>query len=322
MMPSQLLNCSAARPQALHLWSVLWYSSVMRNDSASLTQWEEPQPTGPNHDVRELIRSAVFEIIPLNSAPEAVDALPEKSRVSVTASASKGQQATLKLTEELIERGHHAIPHFSARLIKDRSQVKDLAAWTKDNGVTSAFVVGGDATEPGAYHDAHTFMQDLFGHDHNLDTVGVAAYPDGHPLISEDVRRDALFAKQDLLAEAGLRGYCSTQMCFDPTRIFAWRKAERIDGLTLPAHLGIPGAVERARLLTIGARLGVGQSLRYLRKNRRSMVKLLGSSAHDPSDLVEALSSQLAPLGIVGLHIFTFNQVEATAAWQQALLHS
>ena len=132
---------------------------------------------------------------------------------------------------------------------------------------------------------------------------------------------EALFAKQELLAEAGLRGYCSTQMCFDPARIIAWLKAERSDGLTLPVYLGLPGAVERTKLLTIGARLGVGQSLRYLRKNRRSMAKLLGSSAHDPSELLEALSSQLTPLGINGLHIFTFNQVEATAAWHQALTH-
>ena len=293
----------------------------MRNDSASLSRWEDPQPAGPNPDVQELIRNSAFEIIPLNSASEAINALPPKSRVSITASAAKGQAATLELAEELVIRGHHAIPHFSARLIRDRGQVKDLAAWAKYVGVTTAFVIGGDATEPGPYHDAHTFMRDLFEYDHGLDTVGVAAYPDGHPLIGEDERRHALFAKQDLLAEAGLRGYCSTQMCFDPAQIIAWLKAERSDGLTLPVHLGIPGAVERAKLLTIGARLGVGQSLRYLHKNRRSMAKLLGSSAHDPSELLEALSSQLTPLGINGLHIFTFNQVETTAAWRQALIH-
>ncbi len=294
----------------------------MRNDLASLSHWEDPQPTGPNPDVQRLLGNAVFEIIPLNSVAEAIDALPPQSRVSVTASATKGQDATLAVAEQLIERGHQVTPHFSARLIRDRGRVKDLADWTKGNGVTTAFVIGGDATDPGAYHDAHSFMQDLFEHDHGLDTVGVAAYPDGHPLIGEDVRRHALFAKQELLAEAGLRGYCSTQMCFDPAKIIAWLKAERRDGLELPVHLGIPGAVERTKLLTIGTRLGVGQSLRYLRKNRRSMAKLLGSSTHDPSDLLDALSSHLVPMGINGLHIFTFNQVEPTATWRQALLHS
>jgi len=293
----------------------------MRNDSASLSRWNEPQAIEPNPDLRELAHSAVFEVIPLNSAHEAIDALPPGSRVSVTASAAKGQDATLELAQELLRRGHRVTPHFSARLMRDRGHVKDLAGWAKDTGVTSAFVIGGDAADPGAYHDAHSFMQDLFEHDHGLDTVGVAAYPDGHPLIAEDARRRALFAKQELLAEAGLRGYCSTQMCFDPARIIAWLKAERNNGLTLPVHLGIPGAVERTKLLTIGARLGVGQSLRYLRKNRRTVAKLLGASAHDPSELLEALSSQLAPLEIKGLHVFTFNQIEATAAWHHALLH-
>ena len=294
----------------------------MRNDLASLSQWAESQPTGPSLDVQDLVRNAVFEIIPLNSAPAAIDALPAASRVSVTASAAKGQDATLALAEELIERGHHVIPHLSARLTRDRTHVRELAAWTKDNGVTTAFVIGGDAPEPGAYPDALGFLQDLFEHDHGLNTVGVAAYPDGHPLINEEVRRAALFNKQELLAQAGVRGYCSTQMCFDPDQIVSWLKAERIEGLTLPVHLGIAGAVERTKLLTIGTRLGIGQSLRYLRKNRRSMAKLLGSSAHDPSYLLEALGSQLIPLGIEGLHIFTFNQVDTTAAWHQALLHS
>lgn len=293
----------------------------MRNDLASLSQWEGSQPTGPDPTVQALARHAVFEIIPLNNAAEAIEALPAGSRVSVTASAAKGLDATLRLAEQVIERGHHVIPHLSARLTRDRKHVRELAAWTRDNGVTTAFVIGGDAIEPGAYPDAHGFLQDLFEHDHGLNTVGVAAYPDGHPLINEEVRRAALFTKQELLAEAGVRGYCSTQMCFDPDQIVSWLKAERIDGLTLPVHLGIAGAVERTKLLTIGTRLGVGQSLRYLRKNRRSMAKLLTSSTHDPSDLLDALSPHLAPLGIDALHIFTFNQVEPTATWQQALLN-
>ncbi|MCY4193180.1 MAG: methylenetetrahydrofolate reductase [bacterium] len=293
----------------------------MRNDSASLSWRERPRASGLNPDVQELIRNAVFEIIPLSSAAEAIDALPANSRVSVTASAAKGQTATLELAEELIRRGHRVTPHFSARLMRDRGQVKDLAEWTRDNGVATAFIIGGDTTEPGAYHDSHSFMRDLFEHPHGLSTVGVAAYPDGHPVIGEGVRRHTLSAKQELLAEASLRGYCSTQMCFDPARIIAWLKSERRNGLTLPVHLGIPGAVERARLLAIGTRLGVGQSLRYLRKHRRSMAKLLGSPTHDPTEMLEALSGQLVPLDICGLHIFTFNQVKTTAAWRQALLH-
>ncbi|WP_420640075.1 5,10-methylenetetrahydrofolate reductase [Candidatus Poriferisocius sp.] len=272
--------------------------------------------------MRRVTGNAAFEIIPLSNVAAAVDALPVGAQVSVTVSATKGQDATLRLAEHLIGRGHPTIPHLSARLMRDRAHVEDVAAWTKANGVTTAFVVGGDATEPGPYPDAVGFLRELFTHDHGLHTVGVAAYPDGHPLIVEGARRHALFAKQDLLAEAGLQGYCSTQMCFDPAKIVAWLTTERHDGLTLPVHLGIPGPVDRTKLLTIGTRLGVGQSLRYLRKNRRSVVKLLRSPTHDPSELLDALAPHLTPLGISGLHLFTFNQVADTAAWRDAALGS
>ena len=58
-----------------------------------------------------------------------------------------------------------------------------------------------------------------------------------------------------------------------------WLAAERDSGLTLPVHLGIPGAVDPARLLRIGSRLGVGASLRYLRKNTGAVARMLRRSA-------------------------------------------
>ena len=144
----------------------------------------------------------------------------------------------------------------------------------------------------------------------------MTAYPHGHPLIDDGVLHEALHAKQELLAEAGVTGYCSTQMCFDPGRIEDWLRAERAAGLTLPVHLGISGVVERSKLLTMGARLGVGPSLRYLRKNRAAITKLMTSPNYSPDHLLTALSPALEELGVTGLHVFTFNQVGATASWQ------
>ena len=129
--------------------------------------------------------------------------------------------------------------------------------------------------------------------------------------------RRALHGKQQLLGEAGLSGYCSTQMCFDTPRIAGWLSAERRAGMTLPVHLGIAGVVDRAKLLSIGVRLGIGQSLRYVRKNRRAATRLLTATHYDPNDLLVPLSARFTELDVVGLHVFTFNQVAATVAWRQ-----
>ncbi len=280
-----------------------------------------PSETADARNLRlRLISQLTFEVIPLKSIDDAIAALPAASRVSVTVSAAKGQDATREITERLLQAGHQAVPHVSARLIPDRKRVVQLADWLRSTELTTMFLVGGDAESPGAYPDAAGLLSHLLECDHGLATIGVTGYPHGHPLIGEHALHQALHAKQSLLAEAGVAGYCSTQMCFDPGRIIRWLRSERAAGLTLPVHLGVAGVVDRAKLLTVGARLGVGSSLRFLRKNLAATAKLMTASSYDPNQILAALSPDMTGLGVEGLHVFTFNQVAATAAWQSASL--
>jgi methylenetetrahydrofolate reductase (NADPH) len=130
----------------------------------------------------------------------------------------------------------------------------------------------------------------------------------------------ALHAKQSLLADAGVPGWCSTQMCFDADVIEKWIRAERMAGLTLPIHLGISGVVDKTKLMTTGLRIGLGDSLGYLKKNRAAIAKMLTSASYDPNDLLLPLSEANLELGVEGVHMYTFNQVEATEAWRDETL--
>jgi methylenetetrahydrofolate reductase (NADPH) len=273
-----------------------------------------------DHHRLALIEGLTFEVIPLKSLAAAELALPAGAKVSVTASPVKGMPATMKITERLLGGGFDVIPHVSARLIRDRAEVRELAAWFRACGLSTIFLVGGDAEEPGAYFDAESFLSDLLELDHGLTTVGVTAYPDGHPLIGADKLDAALRSKQQMLTDAGLAGYCSTQMCFNPRRISTWLRAERESGMTLPIHLGLSGVVDRSKLLTMGARLGIGQSLSYLRKNRKAITSMMTTAHYDPNDLLVPLSDVMLELGVEDLHVFTFNQVEATESWRRAQL--
>lgn len=238
----------------------------------------------------------------------------------MTCSPTKGIEETQRLTEEMVEQGFVAIPHFSARMVRDRAHADELAVWCRSLNLTKVFIVGGDAEEPGDYIGAVEFLADFLKTDHGLDTIGVTAYPDGHAFLSDETLRSALHEKQRLLAEAGVNGYCSTQMCFDPDAIAKWLRTERELGLTMPVHLGISGVVDKTKLLTMGARLGIGDSLKYLRKNMGAVVKMMTTVAYDPNDLLLPLSSDLLDLGVTGMHVFTFNQVEATNAWREKVL--
>jgi len=270
---------------------------------------------------QSLVDAMVFELIPLKSVEAGIEALPPNSTVSVTASPVKPLDVTMELTDRIRSLGHVPIPHIAARLVQGPDHVAKLAKWLKNEGHTTLFCVAGDAEEPaGPYEGAHSFLSDLFAQDHGLTKVGVTSYPDGHALISSEVCHEQLHAKQALLAEAGVDGWASTQMCFDTDLIMNWLRSERDAGLTLPIHLGIPGVVDRSKLMTMGVRLGVGASLRFLKKNRTAVTKLLAPGAYDPDDILGPMINDLIDLNITGLHVFTFNQVEATEVWRQSVL--
>lgn len=280
-----------------------------------------PPAAGPSAALERLVAATRFELVPVSSIDTAIAALPPAAAVTVTCLPGKGLGPTLELTTRLLDAGHRAVPHLAARLVEDRAHVARLASWLRTNSVREIFVVGGDAQAPvGRYADGSGMLRDLLEHDTGLCRVGVPAYPDGHPLIADEALGTALRSKQALIAAAGIEGWATTQMCFDPGRIGRWLSAQRAGGLALPVELGVPGVVDRKRLMTMGVRLGVGASLRFLRKQRATMTAMLAPGGYDPTDLVVALAAEADTLGIEGLHAFTFNAVGATEAWRRSLL--
>ena len=250
-----------------------------------------------------------------------IEHLPVGASVSVTCSPAKGIQPTLDLAARLLDLGHNAVPHISARLVEDDVAVKRIAEFCRRHNLQEVFLVAGDALAPvGGYDGVVAFLRDFLETDHGLSGIGVAAYPDGHALIDDAALHSALHAKQALLAAAGVRGYASTQMCFDLNKWRSWAAAERSAGFTLPLHIGVPGVIDRVKLVTMGMRLGIGASLRFVQKNASVLGRLFRPTGYDPNSLILPLCQQAEELNIEGIHLFTFNNVEATAKWQEKLL--
>ena len=280
------------------------------------------QEGGAQRQVRwNLIDSARLEVIPLKNLDSQLQYLPEGSSVSVTASPAKTLEDTWILSRKLSERGFKPVPHLAARMLTSETQLLSLISQLPEVGASELFLVGGDAPDPfGPFVDSIQVLESILALDHGLDHIGVTAYPDGHSFINETILSESLHAKQALLESAGLSGHASTQMCFDPAAIRGWLQRERDAGLTIPIRLGIPGAVDRAKLLSIGARLGVGASLRFLKKNKSTVTRLFAPGGYNPNKLLRPLTGVVEPLGIEGLHIFTFNQIEKTEMWRRANL--
>jgi len=274
-----------------------------------------------SHDARRrLIQAARYEVVPLKSLNDQLRHLPPGSSVSVTCSPTKGIEPTLELSAQLNRDDHHAVPHIAARLVEGREHVEKIAARINEHAITEIFVVGGDPDPVGPYVDGLSLMRDLLPLCHTVRTVGVPSYPDHHTVIPDAALDDALLAKQALIGELGLQGFSSTQMCFNVKTIEQWLVRQRQRGLELPIHLGVPGAVERTRLLSLGTRLGIGSSLRYLRKNSGAILRMFSPASYDPNKLIAPISRRADELNITALHLFTFNSIESTAAWQRKSL--
>lgn len=266
--------------------------------------------------LRRLLASPKFELIPLSDAPQVAEALPVGAAVTVTASPSHGIESTLDLAELLAARGHDVVPHLSAHMIRDRAHLTDLLDRCRLAGFREGFVVGGDAKDRGEFHDGLTLLRAMHELGHPFEALGVPSYPQGHPDITETRLLEVLLEKQRLA------GYMATQMCFDPDAIVGWISEMRRRGVTLPVHLGTPGVADMTKLMAISARIGVADSARYLRKNKRMVGQLLTPGKFGPDALLEGVAPALSDphAKIESLHLFTFNQVQATVEWQRQML--
>jgi len=265
----------------------------------------------------ELLRTPTFELIPLKNALDQAALLPAGATVSVTASPTKGLEATVALATQLRGQGFAVVPHLSARMVRDHDHLCDLVAALRDGGVDRAFVVGGDEKEPGAYPDGLALLRDLADIGHPFRELGIPSYPQGHAFIADGPLLAALHAK------AAFATYMTTQLCFDPTAISTWLAARRAEGLTLPVHIGVPGVAEPQKLLALAARIGVADTHRFLAKNVRFVARLVRSGGfYRPDALLEGIAPTLADPGanVTGFHLYLFNAVEATEGWRQAKL--
>jgi len=267
--------------------------------------------------LRSVLADPIFELLPLKNLADQVPHLPPGARVSVTASPAKGIDATVDWAVRLQGDGFRAIPHLSARMIASRGVLADLLERSRAGGLTHAFVVGGDADEPGEYLDGLSLLRAMTELGHPFATIGCPAYPQGHPDIPDDALAQALLDKAPYVA------HVTTQMDFDTGAIARWVRDRRGEGFEPDVVIGVPGVADPQKLLSIAARIGVKDAKRFLVKNLRFVTGLARSGGfYKPTDFVEELAPLIADPAarVTGFHLYTFNAVEATESWRQQTL--
>ena len=140
--------------------------------------------------IADLLSQAYMEVFPTRTILDRLVHIPRHSYVSVTCSPVHGLEPTLELIEKLRalpeERQLKLIPHIAARMVRDKGHLKEILARLETARVESIFVPGGDIRTPvGEYDNALAVLRDMDEIGHNIEDVGIAAHPEGHPLVSQ-----------------------------------------------------------------------------------------------------------------------------------------
>lgn len=271
----------------------------------------------PSAALTRLLASPRFEVMPTTSVEEQVHAtLSRATTVTVTASPAKSIHATIELAARLAGAGYDAVPHLAARMISGHDELADIVARLTEAGVHKVFVPAGDAKEPaGDYQQSLDVLRDLRALGDPFAEVAITGYPESHPSIDDDVTVQSMWDKREFAT------HIVSNMTFSDEHLARWLERIRRRGVTLPVYVGVPGPVERTKLLGMATKIGVGESMRFLAKQKGIFARIAA-----PGFGTEHFARRVANLcgndrlGIVGLHIFTFNQVAAAAQWREGLL--
>lgn len=253
-----------------------------------------------------------YELIPLRGMREQAQALPHGATVTVTCSPRHGIERTLEAAEALAADGFHSVPHLAARLVRDRAHLQAILDRIAAAGIGDCFVVGGDTQQPvGAFAGGTELIETITEMAPRPRRLGVPVYPEGHHSL-DDTHLDAALA-----AKAKIADYAVTQLCFEAEPLLAWLRGQRERGFGLPVYAGLPGVLDRKRMLTLAMRLGLGPSTRVLRRQHGLVGRLMHSSVYRADELIWSLVPAVDdPVsGLAGFHVYTFNAVAETHAW-------
>jgi methylenetetrahydrofolate reductase (NADPH) len=264
------------------------------------------------------LRAPRYEVLPTDDVEGLVlTHIPKEVTVTVTASPRRGMDATIRLADRLARQGYSVVPHLSARLIRDKSHLEEILAAVRAMGSKDVFVVAGDAREPaGDFPDSVSLLSAMMSTQNGLRDVGVTGYPESHSFIDDDMTIQAMWDKRRIAT------YIVSNLCFDPKVIKKWVARVRRRRVELPIHIGMAGVADPAKLLRVSARIGVVDSARFLKGHSNWFLRTLQPGGYDPGRFVNALLPELAAPDrkVVGLHVFTFNEIEPTERWRQETL--
>ena len=285
---------------------------------------KKPAETSVNPQIEAFLQDYSIEVMPRTAekVEDFTTLLPAGTRVYIAHIEGTPIEDMVATAKRLSADGYNVMPHFPARIIKDKATLADwIARYQGEACVEQALLLAGGVAEP--YGDFHSSMQllesGLFGKA-GFKHLHVAGHPEGNRDIDKDgtntIVMDALRWKQAFAETSDASMALATQFAFEAGPIIAWAKSLKDAGITIPIHIGIAGPAKLQTLIKFAIACGVGPSLKVLQKRAMDVTKLL--LPYEPTDVLTELAAHKAAhpdFNITHVHFFPLGGIKTNAEW-------
>ncbi|MBD1205509.1 MAG: methylenetetrahydrofolate reductase [Rhodobacteraceae bacterium] len=280
-----------------------------------------PASTAPS-DMEAFLKGFSIEVMPRTAekVESFRDILPAGTRVYIAHIDGTPIEDMVATAKRLNAEGYPVMPHFPARIIKDKATLIDwVARYKGEADVKQGLILAGGVPQP--VGDFHTSMQLLeSGAFDGFERLHVAGHPEGNKDIDPDgsdkMVMEAARWKSAFAERTDAKMAMATQFCFEADPVIAWVDRLQAEGIKLPVHIGVAGPAKLQTLIKFAIACGVGPSLRVLQKRAMDVTKLL--LPYEPTEFVGALAAHKAKnpnFGIESVHFFPLGGIKTNATW-------
>ncbi len=285
---------------------------------------KKAQTSGVNPQLAAFLQDYSIEVMPRTAekVENFRDLLPAGTRVYIAHIEGTPIEDMVATAKRLNADGYPVMPHFPARIIKDRATLENwIAMYQGEADVKQALLLAGGVAQPhGDFSDSMQLMDTGLFDKAGFTRLHVAGHPEGNRDIDVDGSMlrvsDALKWKQGFSERTDARMAIATQFAFEAQPIIEWADSLKAAGIDLPIHIGIAGPAKLQTLIKFAIACGVGPSLKVLQKRAMDVTKLL--LPYEPTDVVAQLAAHKAAnpdFNIERVHFFPLGGIKTNATW-------
>ena len=200
----------------------------------------------------------------------------------------------VETAKKINDQGFCAMPHFPARIIKDKNVLEDwISRYKNEANVSNALLIAGGANKPyGQYDSSIQLIESELFDKADFNNLHIAGHPEGSMDIDPDGSTtnvdQALSWKNEFSKRTDANMAITTQFSFDASSVISWANNIKEAGIDIPVHIGIAGPAKLQTLLRYSIECGVGASIKIIQKRAKDLTKLL--LPYKPTNIITELA--------------------------------